>query len=92
MHTANSIKAMGSEAVQKIAQRMAIELMGGGRFKTLLAEHLGFERMTIHNWFCEGGRPPVLAVLYMQAEIERIAARNVLDLLASSLERVRNFP
>ena len=88
MHTAESIKAMNNATARKICEAMATDLMGTDRFQTALSDHIGSNRVTVAKWFSEDGRPPVLAILYLQAEIERREAQGKLDGLRTALERL----
>lgn len=91
MHTANSIQAMSDAAVRKIAEALAIELMETPRFKTALAEHVGVERVTVNNYFSDTGRPPVLLVLYLQAEKARRDADGIISDQAKINERIARY-
>lgn len=69
MHTAKSLDAMRDEAACMVAEGMGRQLFGNDRFKVGLAEMTGVTRKTVGNWF--NTRPPTLAILFMQSEIER---------------------
>lgn len=69
MHTAESIEAMNNQAACKTAETMARSLFGTDHFKTALAERVGVKRQTVNNWFST--KPPVLVMLYLQAELGR---------------------
>lgn len=88
MHTAESIKVMNDTTARKIAEGMAIELTGTERFKTDLADAIGMSRITVNGWFSDTGRPPVLAILYLQAELARREAQDKLDGLRDALQRL----
>lgn len=79
---------MSDAVARKVARDMATDLMGTERFQTDLAEHLGQHRVTVAGWFSDGGRPPVLAILYMQAELARREAQDKLDGLRDALQRL----
>lgn len=79
---------MSDAAARKVARGMATDLMGAERFQTALAEHLGANRVTVAGWFSDDGRPPVLAILYMQAELARREAQDKLDGLRDALQRL----
>lgn len=83
MHTANSLEAMAPDAACRIAENMARELFGTDRFKAALGELCGVKRQTVNNWFLS--KPPVIAILYMQAELERRKAQAKLDNLRRAI-------
>tara|TARA_R110000851_G_scaffold22626_11_gene67018 strand:+ start:1027 stop:1308 length:282 start_codon:yes stop_codon:yes gene_type:complete len=72
-YTAKQLEALTDTEAQAAATALAIQLCGSDRFKTDLAERLGYSRPAVNAWFAEGGRPPTIVLMYLRSEIERDA-------------------
>tara|TARA_R110002072_G_scaffold49433_4_gene134355 strand:+ start:10306 stop:10584 length:279 start_codon:yes stop_codon:yes gene_type:complete len=71
MDTLKDIEAMDDQQAQTACEAMAMDICGTDRFKTDLAERIGYTRAAVNSWFAEGGRPPTIVLMYLRAEIER---------------------
>lgn len=91
MNSPEQIERMTSPEAQDHAERLAVQLCGTDRFKTDLAERLGYTRPAVNGWFAEGGRPPTVVVLYLEAELRRMKAERALTGLKRALDTISTY-
>ncbi len=91
MHNPEQIETMTDPEAQALAELLAIQLCGSDRFKTDLAERLGCTRPAVNRWFADGGRPPMLVIMYLESELARLDAIGTLQLLHHTLDGLRAY-
>lgn len=91
MYTLEDINAMTETEAKAVVTTLATKLCGSDRFKTDLAKRIGYDRQGVNGWFFEGNRPPALAIMYLEAELSRLEAENLLNGLARNLGQLAKF-
>lgn len=91
MSNPEQIEAMAGPEAQELAASLAVQLCGSDRFKTDLATRLGYTRAAVNSWFAQGGKPPTIVILYLEAEIARLDAFGTLQMLNHTLDGLKNY-
>jgi len=69
MLTAQVIEAMTDDQVQQELDFLATTFFGTARWKTVLAQLIGYERQAVQMWTAEGKRPPAFPLILLTALI-----------------------
>tara|TARA_R110000737_G_scaffold347826_1_gene380289 strand:- start:172 stop:450 length:279 start_codon:yes stop_codon:yes gene_type:complete len=91
MDTLKDFQDMTDEQAQTAAAAMAVKICNTDRFKTELAEHIGYTRAAVNSWFSKGGRPPTIVLMYLRAEIERKDLAYTMRTLSNALRLVDQY-
>lgn len=67
MLDAATIKAMSDGQAQETLDRLAIAYFGDTRYKTQLADLIGYDRQSVQAWFNDSRRPPDFALILIEA-------------------------
>lgn len=92
MLTADQIKALSDTEAQQRLDELATAYFGTTRWKALMAQFIGYERLTVQNWFKDGSRPPAFALILLEMGNQNREVSIALRSLKTAIDLARKLP